>query len=327
MRSKLQFVSFSLWIFVLLLFLTSLAISGNSDETIHRQFDVAPGGRLTVGSDIGSIEVNTSSGNTVDIEVIRKVRGLGDSEDALKDFEVHFDKSGNDVKVRGELKDHRNRSGLSIRYIITVPKKYNVDLNTAGGSISVANLEGEVLANTSGGSLHFGKVTGPVTGKTSGGSVSLDGCSGNADIRTSGGSISIGDVSGNVDAYTSGGSVSIEKAGGSVTARTSGGSINVDEVMGAIDAQTTGGSVTAHISRQPKGPCRLTTSGGTVTVYLADDIDLNIDASTSGGKVESDLPVTVQGSMKKNSMQGKINGGGPELYLRTSGGNILLKEM
>jgi DUF4097 and DUF4098 domain-containing protein YvlB len=114
---------------------------------------------------------------------------------------------------------------------------------------------------------------------------------------------------------------------GNVVARTSGGGIHVDDVMGSIDARTSGGSVTARISRQPEDDCRLTTSGGSVTVSLAKDIRVDVDASTSGGRVSTDFPVTLRGEISKRSLRAKINGGGPELYLRTSGGSIHIREM
>ena len=94
--------------------------------------------------------------------------------------------------------------------------------------------------------------------------------------------------------------------------------------MGPIIASTSGGSVSAYISRQPESNCDLRTSGGKIEIYLVDDIAINVDAKTSGGKVVSEFPVMVQGEVKKSVLVGKINGGGPELLLRTSGGNIKL---
>ena len=43
---------------------------------------------------------------------------------------------------------------------------------------------------------------------------------------------------------------------------------------------------------------------------------------TEGGTVDSKLPVTVVGKQKDGMLEGKINGGGPNLALKTSGGNI-----
>jgi DUF4097 and DUF4098 domain-containing protein YvlB len=305
------------------------------EDTINRTFDVGPGGTLTVQSDFGSITVNTHSRNTVDVEIIREVDAASEkaAQKILEDLDIQFEKRNDDVTIIADYKKEGSRlfdSGnrrIKMKFEILVPERYNVDLKTAGGSISVSDLEGTAIAATSGGSLKFGNIEGPVTGKTSGGSITLDGCVGDADIKTSGGSINIGDVDGDVDAHTSGGSINITHAKGTVVAKTSGGSINVQEVMGSIDAGTSGGSVTAHISQQPESDCRLTTSGGSVNIYLASDIRANIDAKTSGGRVKTAFPVTVQGELKKNELQAELNGGGPQLYLRTSGGNVNINKL
>ena len=55
-----------------------------------------------------------------------------------------------------------------------------------------------------------------------------------------------------------------------------------------------------------------------LTLDSACQVDL--DARTSGGKVECELPVT--GVIRPNRVEGKINGGGPNVLLRTSGGTI-----
>jgi len=86
---------------------------------------------------------------------------------------------------------------------------------------------------------------------------------------------------------------------------TSGGSIQVDEVMGHIDAST---------------------SGGSITVDLNPECEVNINAKTIGGKVTTDLPVTLTDEFNNNKLIANINGGGPELYMRTSGGGIHLHQ-
>lgn len=302
---------------ILCLCVASSYVFAQVEGDVKKSFKVGQGGLLTIESDIGSIEVQAAGGDRVDVEVRFEPRrgNRNRFKEILEDFNLDFKQDGNDVTVKFEYdRDHWdfwNSVGryMQVRFFVKVPQKYNVGLQTSGGSISVDDLEGEVQSKTSGGSLEFGHIVGPVRGRTSGGSIRLDGCDGSADVHTSGGSITIGSVKGNV------------------VARTSGGGIHVDEVMGSIDARTSGGSVTARISRQPEDDCRLTTSGGSVTVTLAKDIRVDVDASTSGGRVSTDFPVTLRGEISKRSLRAKINGGGPELYLRTSGGSINIREM
>ncbi len=302
--------------FLTILFLVGTAF-GSIEDKITKSFTVEPEGTLTLETDVGSIEVHGVKGNTVDVEVFREVKTTSEkeAEKILDDFQINFDQSGKDVFIKAEYE----RSGWQrfwdnvskrpkVKYFITLPQAYNVDLKTKGGSISVENLEGEVKSRTSGGSLRFDNILGDVSG------------------RTSGGSIKIGEVDGVIDVRTSGGSISIRQAKGEVDARTSGGIITVEEVMGAIRARTSGGSVKAYISDQPKSDCRLTTSGGSITVYMEEDIGVDVDARAGGGRVSTEFPVTIHGEINKRSLKAKINGGGPELYLRTSGGSIYLRK-
>jgi len=293
-----------------------LILAGNSfgsvEDSINKSFTVAPGGTLTVDTARGSIEVRGNGGNRVEIEVVRKAK-TSDQNEAKEIFgylRFDFNQSGNDVIIKGikTINSNKKLNKLNIKFILTVPQVYNVDLKTSGGGISVEDLEGTVDIRTSGGSLGLDNIKGPVTGETSGGS------------------ISIGTVEGNVKANTSGGSIRIGNAYGTVNAHTSGGGITVNEVMGKIDADTSGGSVKAYISQQPKGDCRLKTSGGSITVYLAEDVAVNVDAGTSGGSIHTDFPVTIQGKISKRELKAQINGGGPELYLHTSGGSIYIKK-
>jgi len=289
-------------------------------KDIVKEFNVASGGLLTVETDRGSIEVVSSSDEKVTVEISLNSRTSDQdrADEMFEGFEVNFDQNGNDISVTADYygdndrgwrfwEDHSSNK-LQVKFFVTVPRKYNISLNTKGGSISVGEIIGEIDVCTSGGSLSFGNIEGQVIGKTSGGSITMEDCNGRIDVRTSGGSITLGYIKGDVIAHTSG------------------GSIEVEEVKGAIDASTSGGSITARIAEQPADDCRLTTSGGGVTIYLADGLNMNLNARTSSGRVNTDIPVSLRGRLKKSSIMAEIGNGGPELYLRTSGGNINISE-
>jgi len=290
---------------------------GSIEDTIVKTFDVGPGGILILKSDMGSIEVCGKPGNDVKVEVIREVRTGSEkkAQDILKDFDIRFDQKNGDVIIEAEYRKKGwqrfwNNIGkyLRVKFIITVPERYNLDLDTKGGSISADSLVGDIEANASGGSLHFDRIEGNIQGSTSGGS------------------IKIGEVVGDTRVHTSGGSIRIMRAEGPVDAHTSGGSITLEEVLGTIKAHTSEGSVKASITHQPNSECRLTTSGGSITVYLSEEIGMYVDAHTSGGRISADFPLAVKGEISKNELKAELNNGGPELYLRTSGGSIYLKK-
>ncbi len=306
-----------LTILVLTLALTGceeMMMSGGIEDKVAKSFQVQPGGKLTLDSSMGSIEVLSTSANEVKINVerIARTHDQREANEILKDLTMDFRQQGNDILIEARYRgDWHNWGGsrLQLKYMIQVPRKYSVDLKTGGGSIQVSDLEGNVVAKTSGGSLHFGEINGVVNGRTSGGSITLDRGTGAVDVDTSGGSIQIG------------------KVAASVKAHTSGGSITLDEVMGTVQASTSGGSVSATLTNQPEGDCELTTSGGSVHVKLRKNLNLNLRADCSGGSIHTDIPVTVQGEISRHKLQAKLNGGGPDLYLHTSGGGISIEAL
>lgn len=315
-----------------LILLASVAASASTEDIVRKGFNVTAGGRLTLEAGFGDVRIVTG-GTGVAIEIVRRAR-TSDREDAAEVFRNHeltFEQNGNDVFVKARY-DRDNSwfhwdTPLSVQWNIRVPAKYHVDVRTSGGDVKLTDVSGEVEVRTSGGDIDAGRVSGRTDLRTSGGDIVIESASGDVNAHTSGGGIRVGDTTGSVEAKTSGGSIHLARVSGDVTAKTSGGGIKIDEALGRVDASTSGGSITARFGRQPSGDSRLSTSGGGVTVYLAPSVAADIDAHASGGGVHSDIPITVTGSQDRDSLEGKINGGGPRLVLRTSGGGITLARM
>ena len=306
----------------------SIVKAAIAPDVISRSFDVSPGGKLTIESDNGDILVQTGGSNRVEIEIHRQARGNA----SVEDFTVSSQKNGNEVEIVGESRRFSGNNGVAVRYLVTVPRRFNLELETGGGSIEVESLDGVIAAETSGGNLKFGRITGPIQAETSGGNITLIETEGNVNVETSGGEIRIGRVKGTVHAETSGGSISVEdsggdinvatsggnirlgRIGGTISAETSGGNIEVEEVSGSIQAETSGGNIVARISRQPAAESVLATSGGGITVYLAEGLKLDVVASTSGGTIDTEFPITTR-RMDDDFLDGTLNGGGPRLVL------------
>lgn len=327
------FKSWLSWPVGALLFTSAIFAQSTIDNEIRKDFAVKAPGKLTLEADRGSIEVRTGESDAIKIIVIRKISRTSkiEAEEIFKEHEVTFDQTGNDVIVRAKFKGeaarlwNRRGNNLSVHYLVTIPRKYNLNLNTSGGSISLPDIAGEARARTSGGNIDLGKIEGSVEAKSSGGSITLKGGASAVELETSGGNITVGEVAGHVRAQTSGGSIKVTRSRGDVVAKTTGGNIDLADVAGKLEASTSGGSVTARLSQQPKGNCSVETSGGSIDIQLADSIRVDLDASTSGGRVTTDFPV--EGGRKKTTLRAALNGGGPALVLRTSGGNVHVRKI
>jgi len=296
--------------FILFLLFIPFALFAQ-EERSEKSFAVKPNGWLELKADFGSVQVRSWPQNEVKIEVFKWVEGRQrrGAKELFEDYEIRYNQTERGVSVIAEMrgqKFRRGNDGLQVEFRINVPKQYNLDLNTSGGSIEVDDLIGEVRVNTSGGSIDLRQAKGKLF------------------ARTSGGGINVGEVSGDVDVETSGGSIEVDGAAGNLRAHTSGG-VSLRGLQGNVDASTSGGSMDAEILKQLDAPCELSTSGGGITIYLSRDLKADIDAYTSGGEVDCDLPITVQGKFGEGKLRGKLNGGGPLLTLRTSGGDIELR--
>jgi hypothetical protein len=324
--------------------------AADTEDTVRKSAQVSSATRVVVAAEFGGIRVKPGSSQNVDVEVY--FRGdppaRADFDRMLRDFKLDVTQEGSDIRVTGTFQNGwkpesafrivafggrhpfcRNGRCLEystwlreVEYRVSVPATFSANLDTSGGAIAVSDLKGEVNAHTSGGALSFNHIDGPVNGRTSGGPITIEGGKGPAMVHTSGGPIRISEVGGDVDASTSGGPISIERAAGRVRARTSGGSIDISEAMGAIDASTSGGGVMASLMGQPKEDCRLDTSGGSIRVRLGKGVHVNLDASTSGGHISTDFGVANTDGRRRSELHEPLNGGGPLLYLHTSGGGI-----
>jgi DUF4097 and DUF4098 domain-containing protein YvlB len=219
-----------------------------------------------------------------------------------------------------------------------------------GRSVVVGDVEGDYAPSIASGDVSVGKVSGRVTitsrsgqirlreaGKgaevsTAGGDIRVESVSGDLKATTFGGDILAGSVSGDARLETSGGDVVVRSAGGSVSARTGGGDIVLKKVRGPVTARTSGGSITCEIAGTVGPGGDLSTSGGDVTVTLPANYKADIEIHVTGGEVDSDSIVSQfpEISVSRRSGQflgeGRLNGGGPKLLIRSSSGVVTVKK-
>ena len=314
---------------LILLLASCLVAIGETAEQLHKSFSAQSGGNLVVDVDFGSIDISTHASSEVTVDVDRKVKrsSKADEEAFLQDHPVSFSQDGNTITVSSHSKTKsknwwRRNQRTEARYTISVPATFNAQLKTAGGSVAVTGLTGDVKAGTSGGGFRFEHLHGALDAQTSGGGIHIADCTGPLKVRTSGGGIDVTGGSGSLDGKTSGGPVTVRDFGGPARVESSGGGLTIENVSGKVDGTTSGGSISARFSSPLSDEVKLETSGGGVTLRVPDNSAFNLDASTSGGSVASDLPVTVTGKTEHSRLKGPVNGGGKPVYLRTSGGSI-----
>ena len=277
---------------------SSAALANVEKDTIKRSFTVERGGTLYVDVDRGNVIVEAIDGTQVHVERERYVN-RSDADEIkriLANHEWEIERDGADVVVESRFDQDGNRrrgrtEEFRLRVTVKVPHEYNVDFSTGAGNVTISDLRGYVDGRTGAGNIEVGEITGDVEVRSGSGNIDIEGVVGQLEVQSGAGNISLGFVE------------------------------------GEIEAATGAGDIIARITRQPRDDSRLESGAGNVVVYLQDDIGLTVDAKASVGSASCDFGLEVEGRWMSKSFGGRINGGGPDLTMRSGVGNVSLRRM
>ncbi len=294
------------------------------EQNLDKTFTVTPGSQLVISADMGPIHVVAGSADTIELHVLRKVQGgsKAAADELFSRHEVTFTQTGNTVFVVAKNKNQNSwgwnsgRQNIEVRYEVTAPSKLNMDLNTAGGDISLEALDGNLDASTSSGAIKAGKITGSFAAKNAGGDIAVNEVGHDATASTSSGSIGIQKVVGDVEASDAGGNIRIAESGGKIKAHTSSGSITIGSAGGEVVARDAGGDIRIDAA---SSNVSVETSSGLIKIGNAKGE--RVKAENHGGNVEIGQ---ASGAVEAETSSGSIiidSAGGP-VEARDAGGDI-----
>ena len=150
---------------------------------------------------------------------------------------------------------------------------------------------------------------------------------GNVNLRTGDGKIDIAGLKGAMDLHTGDGSENLDNVDGNLHASTGDGHINASGSFDELELKTGDGSVEvrALAGSLLNTGWHLETGDGSVSLEVPADFAADVDLHTSDGHIDLDMPVTTSGKIRQNEIQGKLNGGGNLLMIRTGDGSIHLR--
>ena len=122
------------------------------------------------------------------------------------------------------------------------------------------------------------------------------------------------------------GQVTLSALGGSVSAHTTNGGVSGKGLSGGLDARSTNGGVTIDMASLGQEKVSLHTTNGGVTLTLPDSAKADISAScTNGGINVSSLDKLEVTETSRRKLEGRLNGGGTAIELRTTNGGIRVR--
>lgn len=288
---------------LILLFALALAVP-LSAGTVRKELEASPGERLEVSLRGGSIEIIGWDRNLVSVEA---TTSGPDSEEAGIDMR----RTRRGVEIDQQHGGRASRSRIDLR--IRVPQRFDLEVETMGGTIAIENVRGSLEGSTHGGNLRLSRLQGSLTMSTHGGNITLHDSTVDGSVRTMGGQVLLENVVGDVEGRSMGGDVvyrNVTRGDGSSTGK-------------AVHITTMGGDVT--VADAPAG-AELTTMGGNIRVASARQF---VKAKTMGGSIEIDavdgwVEATTMGGDVRVSMTGNPAQGDRHVQIESKGGEVEL---
>ena len=107
------------------------------------------------------------------------------------------------MRDTSERRDYSTSHQLTIR----VPRRYDVQIESMGGGIAIAQVRGTFAGRTNGGELRLTALAGDVHLHTNGGGITVTDSHLDGDVRTNGGNVEFRNVSGSLRGHTNGGRI------------------------------------------------------------------------------------------------------------------------
>ncbi len=297
----------------------------------------------------GSGKIAIRNGDAATVQINATMRAGSDwtawfhgasAEERIKAIQSNppIEQNGNSIRVGFHHDDALYRN-ISISYDIVVPAETKVRSHTGSGSQTIEGVRGPVEAKAGSGSLKIVDVDQGLVAGTGSGSIEMDGIGGNITAHAGSGSIRGNHLGGGMQSSAAAGRASgVLKAsarsssmqaspsrsgnGGvaQLELQTGSGTIRLENVAGALRAQTGSGSI--EVGGEPVGNWELRTGSGGVEVRLPQSAAFNFYGHTGSGSITVDHPLTIEGTVSKREIRGKVRGGGFGLDIRTASGGI-----
>lgn len=304
------------------------AVAADAKGGFTKTLTVTGPADVDVSTGSGNITISSGSGSTVTIRATIEAsnRWFGSdtmsAEEKVKRIENNppVVQSGNVITI-GKIEERELRNNVSITYEITLPAASKVRAQTGSGDQFISGVTGTIKLSTGSGNITAKQIGDEARVSTGSGDIRLDSIKGRVYASAGSGNVQAYSVAGGFYGETGSGDITYEQtSAGSATAKTGSGNIRLRNVKGGVDAHTGSGDIEAD--GDVKGDWQAHSGSGNISLHLPKDAAFDLDARSSSGTVTVDHPVTMQGAIKRNRVQGKVGAGGVLVSVESGSGDI-----
>jgi hypothetical protein len=146
----------------------------------RKTYDVQPGARIEISNINGKIDVEPSTGSTVQVVAEKSARAASveAAKEALGRIDILENASPDHVrietKIQGQSGGLFNRASHEVHYVVKVPAALEVRFSTVNGGIELTGLKGRVNAETTNGGIKAHDVAGAIDASTTNGGIEVE---------------------------------------------------------------------------------------------------------------------------------------------------------
>jgi len=229
-------------------------LTGRGSDEWVRHYTLQDGGEFQIVGAAGAIDVQGSEAAAIDVKAERIVRSSSDAiaQEAVSRVRITEDVAADKVVLRNDgLGGIVVGVDVTVNFHVTVPRSTRLRLRTAGGDITVVNVNGTVVASTTNGAISATALGGGFEARSTNGAVTVDLAAVGqdpVDVRATNGSISLTlptTANANLEANCSNGTIDIAdvplQVTGEQSARKTRGRLNAGGAP--IDLTATNGNI------------------------------------------------------------------------------------
>lgn len=133
-------------------------------------------------------------------------------------------------------------------------------------------------------------------------------------------------INSNLSLKAHNGGISVSSVRGQIEFSTTNGGVNLKNLAGSVRGNTKNGGLTVELegNRWDGEGMDVTTTNGGVKLVMPENYSAQLETGTVNGGMKYDIPITVQGEIKKE-LSVSLGSGGAPIKVRTTNGGVSIK--
>ncbi len=290
-----------------LLLLVFMVKAQNAEYSFKETYDAPSKSNLTVDAEDSDIKIMASDMDHIAIFYIVRQHNklLHMNRDELEEyFKITITKEPDGLTIKSRSKEKNNLTNwenrIMLDFKVLAPIETHCSLSTVDGDLAIKGFKSDQEYKTVDGDIKILNITGNITASTVDGDIHIE------------------ETEGKVEAKTTDGDIKIKNLTSDIKATTTDGDISFTGLTGGIQCATSDGDVNGHII-DLKSACGFRTGDGDINISLTQNTGFNVTMKGEDLKVNFK---NFNGDVDDDYIKGQVNGGGPDMNLSTTDGDI-----